>query len=409
MYTPFTFELSRGDGDQNINTISVSPPPGLLAKLNGIPYCPDSALAQLADPDYRGASELALSKCPASSRIGSSDTAVGAGTRPLFLPGTVYLAGPYKGAPLSLAVVTPAVSGPYDLGNVIVRAGIEVDPVTARVTTTSDPLPQILAGVPLRIRTVRISLDRSGFTLNPTNCDQFATLTTITGSEGGVAAPGAPFQAANCANLAFRPQLSLALSGGTKRRGHPALQAVLRSGGGEANIGRAVVTLPKSEQLDNAHINSPCTRVQFAADNCPATSIIGNAVAETPLLDKPLEGSIYLRSSSHDLPDLVADLKGQFDIELVGRIGTTKQGAMRTVFESVPDAPVTKFTLNLLGGKKGLLINSSDACASRAKALARLTGQNGGVSDLAIRPSCGSKKARSKRHSRRRSNRKGVR
>jgi hypothetical protein len=409
MHTPYVFELNRSDGDQNIDTISVTPPPGLLARLKGIPYCPDSALAQLGNPDYLGATELALSKCPASSRIGSSNTAVGAGTRPLFLPGSVYLAGPYGGAPLSLAVVTPAVSGPYDLGNVVVRAGISVDPVTADVTTTSDPLPQILGGVPLRIRTVRISLDRPDFMLNPTNCDQFATLTAITGSEGGNAVPGAPYQAANCASLAFAPKLSLSFTGGTKRRGHPALQAVIRRGEGEANVGRAVVTLPKGEQLDNAHINSPCTRVQFAADKCPPESVIGSAVAETPLLDRPLQGPVYLRSSSHDLPDLVADLKGQFDIELTGRISTSKGGAMRTTFESLPDAPVSKFTLSLLGGKKGLLINSTDACASGARAVALMTGQNGAVSRRAVRPTCGSKNARNKRQGRRHSHRKGVR
>ncbi len=402
MHSPFSLELTRADGDQNLSTITVQTPPGFAATLKGIPYCPEAALAEVADAAYGGAAELSSPKCPAASQIGTATAGAGAGSHQVYLDGKVYLAGPHKGSPLSLAVVTPAVSGPYDLGNVVVRAAINVDPVTAQVTVVSDPLPQILNGVPLRLRTIQIDLDRQSFTLNPTNCDPFSVEATIGGDEGGIGYPKAGFQVANCANLAYGPKLNLRLSGGVKRRGHPAIHAVLRTSPGEANTRRVSVVLPPGEQLDNSHINSICTRVQFAADSCPAGSAIGRAEASTPLLDAPLKGNVYLRSSSHELPDLVMDLEGQFDVELAGRIDTTKRGALRTRFATVPDAPVSSFVLNLAGGAKGLLVNSRSLCGKSRKAKVGMTGQNGAVlsTKTKLRTTCGSK-ARHKRHHKR--------
>ena len=252
-------------------------------------------------------------------------------------------------------VVVPAVSGPYDLGNVVVRAAIFVDPVTAQVRTVSDPIPQILEGVPLRLRSLLVNLDRPGFALNPTNCQPLSVDTTSFGSEGGSFAQQGHFQVANCANLSFDPKLSLQLKGSTKRRGHPAVRTELRTGEGEANLRRVVVTMPKNELLDNSHIGTVCTRVQFSSHSCPADAIYGSATAYTPILDQPLSGPVYLRSSNTKLPDLVADLHGQFDIELAGKIDTAKKGGLRANFGSIPDAPVSKFVLELQGGKKGLL------------------------------------------------------
>ncbi len=400
-YSPFSFELTRDDGQQDLSAIGVQPPPGLLARLRGTPYCPDPTLTTLAASGQSGLAELAAPSCPAASRIGTTTTSVGAGTHPLFLGGSVYLAGPYRGAPLSLAVVVPAVSGPYDLGNVVVRSAIDVDPATARVTTTSDPLPLVLDGVPLRIRSVLVSLNRPQFTLNPTDCDQFATESTITGTEGGVAHPSAPFQAANCASLGFAPRLSMKLTGGVKRRGHPAIHAVLTTGAEEANAKSVSVALPKGELLDNNHIKTICTRVDFARSACPAGSLIGTAEAVTPLLGQPLKGNVYLRSSSNDLPDLVVDLRGQFDIELAGRIDTVKGGALRTTFEGLPDAPVTRFVLDLAGGSRGLLQNSESLCGSVKRATVRMVGQNNRLSNSQpqLKTTCGGK-ARHKRHDR---------
>ena len=254
-------------------------------------------------------------------------------------------------------MITPAVSGPYDLGNVVVRAALQINPSTAQITAVSDPLPQILQGIPLRLRSVLINLDRPNFVLNPTNCDSLMVNAKILGDEGGLAERQSHFQVANCASLSFSPSLALRLSGDTKRAGNPGLQAVLTypKGLASANIASTAVTLPRSELIDNAHIRNPCTRVQFAANACPATSVIGHAKAETPLLSAPLEGPVYLRSAPENksgLPDVVAALNGQIDIDLDGKIDTVK-GRLRTTFPSVPDAPISRFVLTLDGGSKG--------------------------------------------------------
>jgi hypothetical protein len=298
------------------------------------------------------------------------------GSRPLYVPGKVYLAGPYKGAPLSLVVVIPAVSGPYDLGNVAVRAAISVDPETAQVTTVSDPLPRILDGILLRTRFFQVNLDRPGFALNPTNCDPFLVEAIITGSEGSTGTRDSDYQVANCARLPYAPKLSLKLTGGLKRRGHPAIHAVLATGAGEANTRVTAVTLPKGQLLDNAHIGTICTKVQFNAENCPSGSRIGKAVARTPLLDQPLEGPVYLRSSTNKLPDMVLDLEGQVDFTAVGKIDSVN-GRLRTTFSTVPDVPLGTVTLDLLGGSKGLLQNSESLCGRSRSAEVRMAGQNG--------------------------------
>src|SRR5262249_31757491 len=233
----------------------------------------------------------------------------------IYLGGKVYLAGPYKGAPLSLAIVTPAVSGPYDLGNVVVRTAIHVDPLDAHVTALSDPLPQIFEGIPLRLRSVQIRLDRPHFALTPTNCSGFQVGAAITGTQGTVADMASHYQVANCTLLPYKPSLGIRLSGGLNRRGHPALHATLRSQPGEANSKEIAVTMPPNELLDNSHIGTGCTRVDFAADNCPDRSMVGEATIQTPILEKSLTGKVYLRSSEHRLPDLALKLKGQVEIE----------------------------------------------------------------------------------------------
>ena len=400
-HTTFKLELARNDGEQNLSGLTVSTPPGFSGTLKGIPYCPEPALEKLATGGGSGILELAEPTCPKESQIGTTVAGTGAGNHPLYTPGKVYLAGPYKGSPLSLMVVIPAVSGPYDLGNVAVRAAIKVNPITARVTTISDPFPQILEGIPLRTRSFRVELDRPEFALNPTNCDPLSTDATVSGTEGGIASPSSHFQAGNCALLSFGPKLSLTLSGGVRRRGHPAIKAVVTAREGEANLRSTSVALPAGELLDNSHIGTVCTRPQFAADNCPEGALLGEAEAITPLLDQPLKGKVYLRSSSNELPDLVADLEGQIDIELAGRIDSLKSGALRTTFDAIPDAPVTQFTLNLVGGAKGLLINSKTLCGKPKYAVTRMTGQNGArlKTKTKLKAMCGSEKARHKRHS----------
>ncbi len=298
-------------------------------------------------------------------------------------------------------VVVPAVSGPYDLGNVAVRAAIEVNPVTAEVSTVSDPLPQILEGIPLRTRQIQVGIDRPKFALNPTNCEPLSASAQIGGAEGVLVRRSVHYQVANCATLPFAPRLALKLFGGSKRTGHPRLRAVLRPRAGDANISRTVVALPHSEFLDQSHIGTVCTRVQFAADNCPAASIYGQATAITPILDRPLSGPVYLRSSNNPLPDLVASLHGQVDFEIAGRIDSVN-GGIRSTFEGLPDVPVTKFVLDMRGGAKGLLENSRDICKDPGFATVRMSGQNAKTTKtrIELQASCGSKAKDKKRRPR---------
>jgi hypothetical protein len=403
-YSPFVLRLSRPDGSQELSAIEATLPKGLLARLAGTPYCPDAALAAAAAKN--GRAEQASPSCPAASRVGSVRVGAGAGSSPIQVAGSAYLAGPYKGAPLSLAIVTPAVAGPFDLGTVVVRNALWVDPVTAQVSVKSDPIPTILEGIPLDIRTIEVTVDKPQFTLNPTNCEPMTLAVSALGT-ASAASLASPFQAVNCERLEFKPKLQLSLKGGMKRSGNPALTAVLTQPKGEnANIARTQVTLPKTMFIDNAHINSPCTRVQFNADACPPKSILGTATAYSPLLDKPLSGPVYFRSNGgeRELPDLVADLNGQIHVILVGFIDSVRVGKessrVRTRFQNVPDAPVSRFVLKLKGGRKGLIENSVDLCKTKPKATLKLVGQNGKASevDQAIGTSCrGKKKGKGKK------------
>jgi hypothetical protein len=378
-YSPFVLKLTRADGTQPIKGIDTTLPKGLLGRLVGIPYCSDGALAAAAGKS--GRAEQTSPSCPVASQVGTVAVGAGAGSTPLYVGGKAYLAGPYKGAPLSLAIVTPAVAGPFDLGNVVVRTALQINPETAQVHAVSDPIPTILKGIPLDLRSIALTMDRSNFTLNPTSCGPTTVSAGATSVFDQTAALSSPFQVGGCGALRFKPKLAIDLKGGTRRSDYPALRATLKTRSGDANISRAVVSLPHSEFLAQSHIRTVCTRVQFAADACPRRSIYGRATAISPLLDKPLSGPVYLRSSSNPLPDLVADLNGQIRVTLAGRIDSVK-GGIRTSFELIPDAPVSKFVLEMQGGKKGLLENSRNLCNSTNKAGVELDGQNGKIHDF---------------------------
>ncbi|HEU5106153.1 MAG TPA: hypothetical protein VFU11_09950 [Solirubrobacterales bacterium] len=389
-FAPFNLQIVRGDGETNLSRIEATLPEGLLAKLAGVSLCGD---AQAATGD-----------CPAASQVGQVTVGAGAGPLPVYVPEAgkaptaAYLAGPYKGAPYSLVVKVPAQAGPFDLGTVTVRNALQIDPTTAQVTAKSDPLPQILQGIPIAYRDVRVEVNRPNFTINPTSCKQMAVTSVLTSASGQTASPSAPFAASGCDGLGFGPKLALSLKGKMNRTGNPALKAVLKAPTGQANIAKTTVVLPPAMLIDNAHINNPCTRVQFNANECPAGSILGQATAYTPLLDKPLTGPVYFRSNGGDreLPDLVADLKGQIHVTLVGFIDTAKSGGVRTRFADVPDAPVSKFVLKLSGGKKGLIENSENLCSFTPKAKVQMTGQNGKTanSNLKLGTSCGKGKSK---------------
>ena len=378
-FSPFLLRLARADGTQQFKAIDTVLPKGLTAKLAGVPYCSDAALGAAAGRS--GKVEQASPSCPAASRVGSVDVGAGAGSTPLYVQGQAYLAGPYKGAPLSLAIVTPAVAGPFDLGTVVVRTALQVNPETAQVRAVSDEIPQILQGIPLNIRSIALKMDRPEFMLNPTSCDPMSVDASALSVFGQTAPLSSRFQVGECNKLGFKPKLAIRFSGAPPRRGgHPKLSATLTMPPGGANIARAQVTMPKTEFLENAHIRTICTRVQYAAKACPKGSIYGYAKAWSPLLDQPLEGPVHLRSSSNKLPDLVASLDGQIHVDLVGRI-SSPNARIRNTFDLVPDAPVSKFVLTMQGGKKGLLVNSTNLCKAKPRASVQFDAQNGKVAD----------------------------
>ncbi|HEX2097321.1 MAG TPA: hypothetical protein VHF50_08140 [Solirubrobacterales bacterium] len=393
-FSPFSMRMTRNDGEQEMTRISAVLPPGLLAKLAGVPFCPEAAIAAArARTGSHGArEELDSPSCPAASRIGRSVAGAGVGPELTYVPGSLYLAGPVGDDPLSVVAITPAMAGPFDAGVVVVREAVTVNPVTGEAEidgSTSDPIPHILKGIPLNLRDLRLYVDRPRFTLNATNCAPSAVRATLFGSFLSPLDPSddvpvdlsSRYQASSCASLGFKPRLSFRLRGRTERGGHPALRAVLRPRAGDANLRSVTVRLPRSAFLEQAHIRTVCTRVQWAADACPKGAIYGRARAFTPLLDEPLRGPVYLRSSDNDLPDLVLDLHGLVDIEASARIDSIR-GGIRARFSSIPDAPVTKVIVNMRGKGKGLIVNSRDLCrriegVGKPRAGLGMRGQNG--------------------------------
>jgi hypothetical protein len=403
-FSPFYVRLSRSDAEQEFTRFSIKLPPGIAGILAGIPKCPDAAIE--AAKSRTGTEELTNPSCPAASEVGRSLAGAGVGPALTYAPGKIYLAGPYEGAPISIAAITAAKVGPFDIGTVVIRQGFKIDPRTAEVFLDpigSDPIPHIIEGIPVHARDIRAYVDRPNFVFNPTSCERTATASTLLGSgldfasaaDDNPVVVSSPFQAADCAALGFKPKLDLRLIGGTKRGDHPKLRAHLRMSRSEANIAHARVTLPSSAFLDQSHIRTVCTRVQFKAKQCPAGSVYGYAKAITPVLDAPIEGPVYLRSSEHKLPDLVAALRSQegIEFELIGRVDSLK-GRIRNTFEIVPDAPVDSFTLTMQGGAKGLIVNSTDLCKGRHKAIAEFDAHNGRVRDWGpvVRAKCKARK-----------------
>jgi hypothetical protein len=385
-FSPLAMNIVRGDGQQELKGVDVTLPPGFTGKLKGIPYCSEAALASAATRS--GAEEAKTPSCPAAGLLGSATVLAGTGPAPYKVTGKVFLSGPYHGAPLSLAVLTPATAGPFDLGTVVVRVALFVEPETAQIHAVSDPVPDVFGGAQLSIRSVDVKIDRPDFTLNPTSCGPLATAGTLAGGGADPTTPAAfsslpvssPFQPSECEQLGFKPKLVMKLLGGrkiVKRAQHPKFRAVLTARPGDANIGRAAVTLPHSLFLDQGHIRTICTRVQLAAQNCPAGAVYGYAKAQTPLLDDALEGPVYLVSSNNPLPDLLADLHGQVNVRLHGVISSLQTGRIKNVFYPVPDVPVSRFTLNMRGGKKGLLTNSRNLCAHPSFSYLNFKAQNG--------------------------------
>jgi hypothetical protein len=404
-YTPYFVHISRQDTEQEITSYSLVLPKGITGKLAGIPFCPDAAIA--AARGKRGSVEAASPSCPAASEVGHTLSGYGVGNSLTYATGRIYLAGPYHGQPLSLVAINPATVGPFDLGNIVIRSAFAVDEHTAQLHIdpgASDPIPHILDGIPVHLRDVRIYMDRHEFTHNPSSCAPGELVSNLGGSgalfgnssDDTIATATQHFQLLNCLTLDFKPHLGIRLRGGVGRGAYPSLRATFAARGpGDSNLKEIAVNLPHSQFLAQNHIRQICTRVQFAADSCPPDSVYGSAVAYTPLFDEPLRGDVYLRSSSHKLPDLVASLhSGAIHIVLEGKIGPTRQGGIRALFSDLPDEPLDRFVMKLNGGKRGLLTNSSNICKVPPLATVRALAQNnlGRIFTTKLRGQCGKKK-----------------
>ena len=372
-FSPLSVSFSRADGEQGLGGISVQAPPGLLGMLASVPLCGEPAASQ--------------GTCSSGSQIGHTSVTAGVGSSPVVVPqagqpqAPVFLTGPYKGAPFGLSIVVPAVAGPFNLGTVVVRAAISVDPHTAQVTITSDPLPSILQGIPLRVRKVDVVVDRPGFIFNPTSCDPLAVNATITSTQGASAAVSSRFQAANCGQLPFSPTLSASTTAKTSRANGASLDAKILIGvKGEANAHVVAVQLPKQLPSRLTTIQKACLDSVFNANPaaCPAASLVGSATASTPVLPVALRGPAYLVShGGAGFPDLVVVLQGDgVTFDLVGSINISSNGITSSKFASAPDAPINSFELSLPQGPHSILTGNGSLCAKPLIMPTTITGYN---------------------------------
>ncbi len=366
--SPFTLHVGRDDDDQQFRSVAVEFPRGLLAKVAGVPLC--------------GAIDAAAGTCGAASRIGTVTTSAGPGSNPFFLQGRAYLTNGYNGGDFGLSIVVPAKAGPIDLGNVVVRASIDVrDDGSIRVL--SDPVPRILQGIPLQVRSIQVDVDRSKFMVNPTNCDTTSVKGQISSLEGTVANVSSRFQLTGCGALPFKPRLSIAVGrkGHTTRGRSTPVTATLTQTPGQAGVKSVQVLLPLALNALLPVVEKACTMAEFHAGNCEKARA-GSAVAVTPLLKDPLKGSVYFVKTAKKgaLPNLVVALRGLVDIDLTGHITIPDNGQLGTDFAAVPDVPITKFTLSLTDGSHGPVGIVDNLCGAKARkqhVAITITGQNG--------------------------------
>jgi uncharacterized repeat protein (TIGR01451 family) len=393
-YSPFYLRIVRGDGEQEITKFTTVLPRGLTGNLSGIPYCPDADIE--AARHVTGAQELREPSCPAASEIGHTTVGAGVGGVLAQTPGKIYLAGPYHGGSLSVVSITSATVGPFDLGTVVIRFALDINPLTAQVEingSTSDPIPHIIDGVVVHVRDIRVYINREKFILNPTNCDPMSISTTITGTGANYAIPAdqmsvtdtTPFQTADCANLTFKPTFKASTSGRTSKADGASLTARLSYPGGllgvESNIASVKVELPKQLPSRLTTLQQACTLAQFEANpaGCPAASVVGRARAITPLIPGTLEGPAYFVSHGGEaFPSLIVMLQGDsFTIELVGTTFINKAGITSSTFKTVPDQPVGSFELTFPQGKYSALAANGNLCKSRLTMPTTIVAQNG--------------------------------
>ncbi len=370
-----TVTLSRSDQDEDLESVSVHLPPGLLAILSKVQLCPEA--------------QARADACGPGSEVGTATVGAGPGADPLFLKGgRVYVTGPYEGAPFGLSIVVPAVAGPFNLGTIAVGARIEVDPSTAALSIVSDPLPQSLDGIPLQLKTINLNIDRAGFTFNPTSCQPLAIEGAFGSSEGMAAAVSSRFQAADCAALAFKPKLTALTHATASKVGGVHLHVRIVSALGQANIAAVKLDLPKRMVPRLSTLQQACTAAAFEANpaNCPAASVVGTATVLTPLVRQPLSGPVYVVSHGRAAtPEIALVLRGEgLVLDVVGQT-SVKGDVASAAFRSLPDAPLSELDLLLDAGPHSLLAANLPAqangsmCGQSLAMPVKLTGQNGVV------------------------------
>jgi hypothetical protein len=367
-FSPFTLTFGREDREQDLAGIQVHMPPGLSGIIAGVPLC--------------GEPHASLGTCGEASRLGNMTVAAGPGSHPFYERGAIYLTGPYGGAPFGLSIVVPTVAGPFNLGNVVVRAKIDVDPTSTALTVTSDPFPQILDGIPLRLRAANVTIDRPGFIFNPTDCAQQHVIATITAAQGAVANVSAPFAVAGCAGLHFGPEFRASTAGKTSRADGASLDVKLAfPAGAQSNIAKVKVDLPKQLPSRLTTLQKACPAQTFGVNpaSCPAASIIGLAKAVSPLLPVPLTGPVYFVSHGGEaFPDIVIILEGYgVRVDLTGSTFISRQGITSTTLNTVPDVPVSSFELYLPEGRGSALAANGNLCKAKLAMPTSLTAQDG--------------------------------
>jgi hypothetical protein len=376
-YTAFTTTLTRKDREQDPTGLTVNTPLGLTAMLSSVTQCPEP--------------QAAAGDCPSSSLIGHDTAGAGSGSEPYYVHGRVYLTGPYKGAPFGLDVVTPAAAGPFNLGNIVVRATINVNPITAQVTIASDPIPQSRFGIPLRLKLLNITVDRENFVINPTNCTGQQVTASTTGDLGATSSLSSPFAVAGCTGLKFTPKFSVSTSAHTSKQNGASLHIRISyppgSLGTEAWLRSAKVELPKNLPSRLTTLQKACTAKQFESNpaGCPAESVIGHAIVHTEVLPVPLEGPAYFVSHGGEaFPNLIIVLQGYgVTVELVGDT-LIKNGVTSSTFASTPDVPFESFELTLPQGKDSALAANGNLCQQNLLMPTAFTAQNGATLDQDI-------------------------
>ncbi|MDO9407852.1 hypothetical protein [Patulibacter sp.] len=372
-YAPFSVAFLRNDGDQFLSGLKATLPQGMTAKIKGVTQCTDA--------------QIAAEACPASSRIATVKVQAGPGAAPYALSGPAYLTGSYKGGAFGTVAIIRAVAGPYDLGNVVVRQALRIDPETAQVTVDSDPLPQIKEGILLRLRNLTLDVDRPNFLRNPTSCGTQKITTTVTGNAGTAVNRDAGLSFNNCKALPFRPKISLKFGNKTqmKKDRHPQVVAKVTQFESEAGIKSTQVALPKQVALQASNAQALCEKADAAKDACPKKSIIGSAKATTTILNRQLTAPIYFVKGTRTtaagkevatLPTLYIPLDGEARVNLRA-VTSVSRNRLVTTFPSIPDQPITSFELKIDGGKNGIIAATTNLCTAKEKASSRFVSWSG--------------------------------